>query len=215
MQNDDQHMPGCRPGRRGRPRCFDQGAALDAAMRVFWERGYASASIAELTAAMGINPPSLYAAFGDKQRLFLAALDRYQGEVERLLDAALARPGGRKARLHAALRQMAREMIRPGRPAGCMLVLSGLHCGEAGQSLEQQVAERRRGVEQRLRAHLQDAAAGGELAGSGAPARLARFYASVLMGLSIQARGGASQRALLQVVDDAMAAWPGPPSSPP
>src|SRR4051812_42357533 len=116
----DKPRPGSRA--RGRPRSFDRDAALQRAMEVFWRHGYEATSLADLTAAMGINPPSLYAAFGDKKRLFLEAIERYRcasGAARCFAQEPTARDGMRRL-----LAELAVEATRPGRPAGCMIVLA-------------------------------------------------------------------------------------------
>ena len=124
-------LPACgagpRPRRpRGRPLSFDRDAALEKAMHVFWERGYESASIAELTAAMGITPPSLYAAFGDKEGLFLEAIERYAlGPGGIGTRAMAAEPTARRA-IERLLLDAAEELTRPCHPKGCLMVTSAV-----------------------------------------------------------------------------------------
>lgn len=194
---------------RGRPRCFDREAALDRALEVFWAQGYSGTSIADLTAAMQINPPSLYAAFGDKRQLYLAALDRYQERGLVALDALLAEAPDTRAAIAGALRRMVGEMTRTDRPSGCMVVLSGLHCGSEAAELEPLVAARRAAIEARLQQRIRFGLEAGDVAASVDPATLAGFYATLLQGLSVQARSGVPQARLLAIVETALTAWPG------
>lgn len=192
---------------RGRPRGFDREVALDRALEIFWARGYAGTSIADLTAAMQINPPSLYAAFGDKRQLYLAALDRYQQRGLAALDALLVAAPDTRSAIAGALRQMVCEMTRTDRPSGCMVVLSGLHCGSEAD-LEPLVAARRAEIEDRLQQRIRRGVAAGDVAAAVDPATLAGFYATLLQGLSVQARSGVAQARLLAIVETALTVWP-------
>src|SRR5690349_7428825 len=120
---------------RGRPRSFDRTEALSRAMEVFWTRGYEGASMAELTGAMGIGAPSLYAAFGSKEALFREAIDHYgRTEGPEIQAAVAAAPTARDA-VEAYLTERSRVFTRPGKPRGCMIVLSGLTAADASQSV--------------------------------------------------------------------------------
>jgi AcrR family transcriptional regulator len=190
---------------RGRPRGFDRAAALRQAMRVFWERGYEGASLADLTGAMGINRPSLYAAFGCKEALFLEAVALYEAEgtAGRLLDEA---PTARAA-VEAMLRRNAEELVRPGQPPGCMIVLAASVGTAENAELRAALARRRAQSLNVVQSRLERGIAEGDVPDGTDTAALARFYATVLHGLSIQARDGAAPPALQAVVDCAMAAW--------
>ncbi|WP_438006816.1 TetR/AcrR family transcriptional regulator [Sorangium sp. So ce321] len=192
---------------RGRPRSFDRAAALRRAMEVFWERGYEGTSLSDLTAAMGINSPSLYAAFGCKESLFREAVSLYN-EVE---GAAVARamreePTARRA-VEAMLRGNAEAYVSPGKPSGCMIVLAATLGTQESEAVRSHLAEVRRGALVELQRRLERGVVEGDLPAGTDTAALAAFYTTVLQGLSIQARDGASREALLAVVDCAMAAW--------
>lgn len=194
---------------RGRPRSFDREAALRRAMEVFWGKGYDGTSLADLTSAMGINPPSLYAAFGSKKDLFREAVDLYSasegGNIWSGLELA---PTAREA-IATMLRASAESFSRPGKPRGCMIVLSALNADEGNAAVCESLREQRAGNIRQLRQRLERAVADGELADTIDPRAIATFYATVQHGMSILARDGASRKSLLQVADTAMAAWDG------
>jgi AcrR family transcriptional regulator len=197
---------GTRP--RGRPREFDRAAALDAAMRLFWRHGYDATPISALTEAMGITPPQLYAAFGDKRRLFDEAVGKYVAEDGAFGAAALEQPTAREA-VEALLRTAARELTAPGRPAGCFCVLGALNCAPGSAEVEADLRRHRAAGEAGIRRRIEAGRSAGELpAGTDAEA-LAKFYALVFQGMSLQARDGASRLDLERVAQLAMAAWPG------
>lgn len=192
---------------RGRPRAFDRDAALTAAMEVFWIKGYGGASLADLTAAMGIGSPSLYAAFGSKEALFREAVELY-GRLEGpgIWDAVETAPTARES-FEGFLTASAEVFSRPGRPRGCLVTLSALNDAEAGpgicEAMRANRATGRHGLEARLRAAIK----AGELPAGLDVAQVARFYLTVQQGMSIQARDGASRESLLATASGAMAAW--------
>jgi AcrR family transcriptional regulator len=195
----------------GRPRGFDCNLALDRAMEVFWAKGYDGASMAELTKAMGINSPSLYGCFGNKEGLFKAVLDRYAEQRVQFLDDALAEPTAREAvgtLLSSAARLYAEENDR----RGCLLVQGGLTCGS--NSIPEELAKRREKVEVALRDRFVRACEEGDLGADVRPAALARYVVSVLTGMGIQATGGASRAELDEIADLAMNAFPISASAP-
>ncbi|MBP7701361.1 MAG: TetR/AcrR family transcriptional regulator [Phenylobacterium sp.] len=192
---------------RGRPRSFDRDAALRWAMEVFWVKGYEGASISDLTGAMGIGSPSLYAAFGSKEALFREAIDLY-GRIEgpEIWDVVENAPDARAA-VAGFLTATAHSFSRPGKPRGCMVVLSQLNATEASASVCAALRENRAQGQSGLEARLRRAVDDGELPPSVDVAALAAFYLTVQQGMSIQARDGASEDKLLSVAKGAMAAW--------
>jgi AcrR family transcriptional regulator len=194
----------------GRPREFDPDEALERALEVFWRNGYEGASIAELTHAMGINPPSLYAAFGNKEQLFRKALDRYARQRTRYWDEALEMPTARGMVEHL-LRRSADFLTEEDNPPGCLFVRSALSCGDAGDAIQRELAERRATGEARVRARLARAKRNGELPPDLKPADFARYLLTILEGMAVQAAEGATRQELRKVADMALRAWPASP----
>ncbi|WP_240529059.1 TetR/AcrR family transcriptional regulator [Streptomyces antioxidans] len=181
---------------RGRRRGFDRGAALDTAMEMFWRRGYASTSVADLTAAMGINPPSLYAAFGNKRALFEEALERYARERSRYLAEAMAESTARAATLRF-LRGTAEAATLPDRPAGCLTVQGGLACAEEDREVVELLAAYRAGTRRALLERFEKAVADGDLPESTDCPALARCVVAAAEGLNVEAAAGAPREELL------------------
>jgi AcrR family transcriptional regulator len=192
---------------RGRPRGFDRGEALRRAMEVFWEHGYEGTSIGDLTAAMGIRPPSLYAAFGSKEALFREAVELYEqvegdAPVRALRDGATAEAG-----VEAMLRAHALAYAAPNRPSGCMIVLAATTYTPSTEGIRDFLAEQRRASTAQLRERLERGRAEGDLPPDADVDALAAYVSSVQYGMSLQARDGATHEELSAVVDCVMAGW--------
>ncbi|MBY8607712.1 MAG: TetR/AcrR family transcriptional regulator [Burkholderia sp.] len=193
---------------RGRPRSFDKEAALDRAMEVFWRLGYEGASMTDLTAAMGIASPSLYAAFGSKEALFRQALDHYGATEGREIWDGVERASSAHDAIQNYLMNTARVFTRRSKPAGCLVVLSALHPAERSDTVRQTLIAMREGTVEALRVHLRQGVAAGEISAHANLDAIARYYVTVQQGMSIQARDGASRRDLEAVAQAALAAWP-------
>jgi len=191
----------------GRPRTFDTEEALDRALEVFWRKGYEGASICDLTAAMGINPPSLYAAFGNKEALFCQALDRYAETHGEYIREALAAPKARDA-IEAIFRGAVRALTDKSNPTGCLLVQGISGAGEHAECIRDMLNAKRAAGEKEIRERLKRAKREGELPADADPASLARYVSTVTQGMAVQAAGGASRKELERVVDMALRAWP-------
>jgi AcrR family transcriptional regulator len=191
----------------GRPRAFDLDHALEQALQVFWLKGYEGASLPDLTHAMGINRPSLYAAFGNKESLFRKALDRYVEGPASYMRAALEAPTARAA-VERLLRETADRLSDPGHPGGCLIVQGALACGDASDSIRSELVARRAAAEGLLRRRFERARAEGDLPADANPADLAKFIATVIHGMAVQASSGVSRAKLRRVADLALRAWP-------
>ena len=191
----------------GRPRAFDMDQALNRALDVFWRKGYEGASICDLTAAMGINPPSLYAAFGNKEGLFRQALDRYAAMHDVFLQEALALPKVKDC-IAALLRRTAEALTDKSSPAGCLLVQGIAGSGEHAKCISDELCARRAANEKAIRERLKRAKTEGDLPKDADPAALARFVATVTQGMAVQAAGGASRAELRRVAETALRAFP-------
>ncbi|MBL8707153.1 MAG: TetR/AcrR family transcriptional regulator [Rhodospirillales bacterium] len=191
----------------GRPREFDTDTALDRAMEVFWQKGYEGASLAELTKAMGINPPSLYAAFGNKEALFRKAFDKYAAEKEAFFDELYRQPTAR-AVAEFYLRGAVTYLTDPKRPKGCLAINNTMACGDSADRIRQELLAKRAIGEARMRERLERAKREGDLPETADAAALTRYLSTVLQGMAVQALGGATREDLTQVAELAMKAWP-------
>jgi AcrR family transcriptional regulator len=191
---------------RGRPRSFDRDQALDRAMDVFWKKGFEGASLADLTKAMGLNPPSHYAAFGDKEGLFIEAVRRYYANVQEQCSGC----GDASARqyIEGFLTELAKIFTDAGHPRGCLAVMAMTTALESSPRMQAFLAEKRAAAKARMRARLQQGVDKGELPRGTDVGALTNFYSAVISGMSLQARDGASRKALLATVEAAMRAWP-------
>lgn len=192
---------------KGRPRSFDRAHALLRAMQVFWEKGYEGASLAALTAAMGINAPSLYAAFGCKESLYLEAMELYAQTVGTEIWGALETAPTAREAINRFLVATAEAYSQPDTPHGCLIALGGLHQAAMPKAVCDALTRHRAENVDKLRRRLEAAIAEGELPESVDPQAVATFYATVQHGMSILARDGGSYEALKNVAGGAMAAW--------
>ena len=192
---------------RGRPRAFDTDQALNSALELFWRHGYEGTSVAALAEAMGINVPSLYAAFGNKESLFRSVLDRYLQGPAGYLRIALQEPTARKA-AEKAFSGAIEMAMNPRHGDGCLLVQGGLATGPAAESIRTELSRRRAAAEAAVRRRFERAAAEGDLPAEISPQKLARFLMTVIWGLSVQAAGGATRTQLNDAAEMALRCWP-------
>ncbi|MFT0879203.1 TetR/AcrR family transcriptional regulator [Rhodopseudomonas sp. G2_2311] len=198
-----------RPARpRGRPRTFDRARALAEATRLFWIKGYEATSIADLTEAMGIGAPSLYAAFGSKEALYAEALRHYEANYEQLVWGRFHTAQTAREALEAFLLDSASALTGApdDHPLGCMVTLSAVG-SEGHAELGEMVRSARAVTLQRLEARLGEAVAAGELPASADIHAVARLYQAVQAGMSILARDGASRAELEAAARHALAHW--------
>ncbi|MBN9588039.1 MAG: TetR/AcrR family transcriptional regulator [Alphaproteobacteria bacterium] len=191
----------------GRPRSFCTEKALDSAMQVFWRKGYEGASMVELTTAMGINSPSLYAAFGSKEGLFRQVLDRYDARRQAFMESVLNAPTAREA-AHRFLHGVADFVADTGgkNPPGCLLMQCGSSCGD--DDIPDVVARHRAEKEAALRDRFARAVQEGDLPAGSDPGALARYLTTVANGIAVQAAAGDSPEQLHAVADIALASLP-------
>lgn len=195
--------------KRGRPRVLNRETGLEVAANLFWERGYEGTSIADLTAAMGITPPSLYATFGSKEELFRMALNhsisQQNSQRLELLDAKI--PVYETLKLF--LYDIAEGDTQPDKPRGCIVSTAVLQHSEENASVARTTAALREASIQVLKSRFDRAVSEGELPEGTDTDTLARFYGAVMQGMSAQACDGACTIRLKALVDIALNAWPG------
>jgi AcrR family transcriptional regulator len=190
----------------GRPLSFDRDAALNKAMLLFWRSGYEATSLNDLTAALGITAPSIYAAFGDKKRLFLEAVDRYlSGPVtsETIIKQAATARDAARGLLEASVIGFTGEDT----PPGCLLASSAISCSASAADVQASLAQRRRQIEGWLRDKIDVAIKAGELTPSASADALAGHIMAVIQGLSTLARDGADREKLSAIANAAMRGW--------
>ncbi len=193
--------------KRGRPKCFDEQQALEKAMLLFWEHGYEATSISDLTQALELTAPSLYSSFGDKAGLFYKCIDYYLAHeacpiVPIFLEAKTA-----KVAFELYLYDNVKRLAQPNKPAGCMLVVATMNCSDNAQAVQHNILEKRLQTKQKLFERLEQGVANGDLPVTAPLQEMTDFYATVVQGLTIQARDGATVEQLHKVVEHAMRAW--------
>jgi AcrR family transcriptional regulator len=189
----------------GRKRQFDTDQALERALVVFWARGYEGTTLPELTAAMGINRPSLYAAFGNKEQLFRKALNHYQTGPQSFLAEALKKPTARGV-VKALFSGFVRNQRGTAKARGCMIVSGALTCGEEAEAVRRELARLREAAVTVIRERFERAVQEGDLPKGSDCSTLARYIVTVLNGLAVQAVSGATEQELRRVAAVAMQA---------
>ena len=195
----------------GRPKTFDRETALDAAMLLFWERGFEQTSVDELAAAMGIRTSSLYSSFGDKEELFLAAVDHYRTGRGSIYDKVVNEGKTAREGFTKLFKLAAKEMTRQDQPRGCMLSLALPTCSPKYDELQKELDRLRMISETIWINRLQAAVQSKEIPKSTNLRLLAAFFRTTLFGMTLQARAGASQSLLLEIGKLALQVWPSAP----
>jgi len=194
---------------RGRPRGFDRDQALEIALRLFWSRGFEATSISDLTEAMGITPPALYGAYGDKKSLFLEAVARYEQTAGCFAQKALAEEPTAQSAMQRLLHGAVESFTRHGKPKGCLVVLGAINCTAESGEIYEALAERRQNAEKFVRARIAAGRMAGELANDADVDALAGMVTATLYGLAIKAKDGVPRAQLHKIVDQVMRTWPG------
>lgn len=199
----------CTPAlkRRGRPKCFDEQHALEQATLLFWQYGYEATSIGDLTKAMGITAPSLYSTFGDKEQLFKKCLAYYQEHETCQMDSIVLEAETIRQGIYNYLQSSMRHIVQENKPTGCMYVISTMNCSNDHHQLQQQIIAQRQQKKQKIESYLSKAQELNELPSSADIPMLADFFATMLQGMSIQARDGADLNQLQKVLDLSMQVW--------
>ncbi len=191
----------------GRPLSFNPEQALDQALLLFWKHGYESTSISNLITAMGITAPSLYAVFGDKRSLFMAALQRYLGSPVAAIALIENATTAKQAACHM-LNNSAIAFTGEHTPPGCLLASATASCSAASAAVQDALAEIRRGFGRQLSDKIRADMAGGQLPTDIDAEALSGHVMAVIQGMSSLARDGASRQSLLAVARSALQAWP-------
>lgn len=191
----------------GRPRSFDTDKALDRAMHVFWRKGYDGTSLSDLTRAMRINAPSLYAAFGNKAALFGKVIDRYVAGPGRFIPKALKAPTAR-AVVEQLFKGVVGLQVAKDHPGGCLLVQGAVSAGDKTSRVRKEVTARLAMCEGAIRKRLERAKSEGDLPRHANPADLARYIMAVLDGIAVAGATGANRKQLQTITEVALRAWP-------
>lgn len=192
----------------GRPRVFDVEKALDRALELFWKHGYEGTSMAMLTQELGINGPSLYAAFGNKEALFRKALERYLAVPACYMAGALEEPTARGV-AEKVLSGSLRLATDPEHPAGgCLLVRGAIATGPQNDAIRDELSAVRADGETAMRERFQRAIEEGDLPQGADAAKLARYLMTLNCGFAVQAAGGATREQLEEVAEMALQNWP-------
>jgi AcrR family transcriptional regulator len=192
---------------RGRPLAFNQEDALDKALNVFWLRGYEGATMTELTEALGINKPSIYAAFGNKEELFRKALAKYLAGPAAFIGEVFKESTAHQV-AEKFLMQAVDFFSDKSTPNGCMIVQGALTCGAGSASIQQELIAYRKSYEHALTQRFVLAITQGDLPAHMNAAALAKYLTTIHQGMSVQATSGATKEELLAIIEIALSNWP-------
>jgi len=192
---------------RGRPSEFDYDEALEKALEVFWSKGYEGASMSELTEAMGINRPSIYAAYGNKEELFSKVLNRYLAGPVAYVAEAMQEPTAKQV-AEKFLTESAGFLTNKSNPRGCMIAVGALFSGEGAEQIKRQLITYRHGYENALKERFNLAKSENDLPQTVCTSALAKYIATIHQGMSVQAASGATKEALIEVIQMALKSWP-------
>lgn len=195
-----------KPAIRGRPREFDTDEALGEALRLFWQKGYEGTSLSDLTDAMGITRPSLYAAFGNKETLFRQALDLYEKDKLAYIGEAVEAPTARA--VAETLLLGAVDVATGGECRGCMGVIASVGCQSVEPSIRDDVNSRAESAKQLIVDRMQRAIDENEFAVPTEATAMTRYLLALMQGISVQAQSGASRDELMQIAESALLSWP-------
>ena len=176
-------------------------------MLVFWRKGYEGASMSDLTASLGVTKPSLYAAFGAKEQLFRAVLDRYDKRTAHFLSGSILAVTAREVAI-GLLRGAAEFHANPANPPGCLMVQGALLGSDSAGSARLETRDRRNRLREAIQERLERALREDDLPQGADPASLARYLVVVMRGMAVEAAGGAGATELNEIVDVALTAWP-------
>ena len=192
----------------GRTKEFDRETVLDQVGRLFWRLGYDVVSVPDLESATGLGRGSLYNAFGDKEGLFLAALDRY---VAKYGTEPFRHLGGRDVArgIRLMLDAIIARMSDPANPRGCLLTNTSLAFGTGSKRIDAEVAKRVGAMETVLEEAIARARDEGQIPADADPKQLARFYCAVAQSLGVTHKAMGDAAALRDIVTVAMKTWPG------
>ncbi len=191
----------------GRHREFDEDTVLDAALGIFWDKGFEGTSFEDLTRATRVARPGLYSAFGNKEALFRKALDRYEDRHMRFMSEALEAPTSREV-VRTILQGAVALMTLNGESRGCLGINGALACSDDGAAIQEELVARRKMAESALRVRLEAARDQGDLPDSADCTMLASYVMTVNHGMAIQAKAGTPKASLNVLIDYVLSSWP-------
>ena len=192
---------------RGRPKCFDEQAALEKAMLLFWQYGYEATSISDLTRALGITAPSLYSTFGGKAVLFDKCLEFYSENEACPMDQIFTQAKSSKIAIELYLFENLKRLIQAHKPVGCMLVVATMNCSTENSAIQQQLLEKRLQTKSKIYDRLVLGQKSGDIPAHADVQAMTDYYTTLIQGMTIQARDGAELSQLENVVKMAMKSW--------